>query len=309
MGKRFFQSYRWVLLSMLVTILVLAAAAGYTIGVVSKNQAVSQIDVNIGSVEAYLQKNENQASQLTEELKEDYISKTRTTAMILSEDASFLTDDRTLEELRVTVNADRISVSDDRGNITASTDPSGEGSTVREEFLSHLSDNVYTDVLFLLDSDSPTIVAASTLGESGGLVQITFPAASTVNILQEADLANTASDMPLYASGETAIVQADTLEYISCTDPQKIGQKMAENLFQTRHKSGTLDVKTDDGAAAMLRYQTSGDYVIFATVPYSDIYHMRNVVVGWIAAGGVLMAVVSCLSLRMLLLREEKKEK
>lgn len=76
MGKRFFQSYRWVLLSMLVTILVLAAAAGYTIGVVSKNQAVSQIDVNIGSVEAYLQKNENQASQLTEELKEDYISKT-----------------------------------------------------------------------------------------------------------------------------------------------------------------------------------------------------------------------------------------
>ena len=69
MGKRFFQSYRWVLLSMLVTILVLAAAAGYTIGVVSKNQAVSQIDVNIGSVEAYLQKNENQASQLTEELK------------------------------------------------------------------------------------------------------------------------------------------------------------------------------------------------------------------------------------------------
>lgn len=153
MGKRFFQSYRWVLLSMLVTILVLAAAAGYTIGVVSKNQAVSQIDVNIGSVEAYLQKNENQASQLTEELKEDYISKTRTTAMILSEDASFLTDDRTLEELRVTVNADRISVSDDRGNITASTDPSGEGSTVREEFLSHLSDNVYTDVLFLLDSD------------------------------------------------------------------------------------------------------------------------------------------------------------
>ena len=133
MGKRFFQSYRWVLLSMLVTILVLAAAAGYTIGVVSKNQAVSQIDVNIGSVEAYLQKNENQASQLTEELKEDYISKTRTTAMILSEDASFLTDDRTLEELRVTVNADRISVSDDRGNITASTDPSGEGSTVREE--------------------------------------------------------------------------------------------------------------------------------------------------------------------------------
>ena len=90
---------------------------------------------------------------------------------------------------------------------------------------------------------------------------------------------------------------------------QKIGQKMAENLFQTRHKSGTLDVKTDDGAAAMLRYQTSGDYVIFATVPYSDIYHMRNVVVGWIAAGGVLMAVVSCLSLRMQLLREEKKEK
>ena len=64
------------------------------------------------SIEAYLEKNQNATELLTEEFKEDYSAKTRTIAMLLSQDGSFITDDRTLEELRVTVNADMISISD-----------------------------------------------------------------------------------------------------------------------------------------------------------------------------------------------------
>ena len=148
---------------MAICIAVLACSAGYTVGVVGMNNVIAQIDVNIGSIEAYLEKNQNATELLTEEFKEDYSAKTRTIAMLLSQDSSFITDDRTLEELRVTVNADMISISDHEGNVIASTDPSGAGNSIREEFRSHLTDDVYTDVLFLLDSDTPTIVAASSL--------------------------------------------------------------------------------------------------------------------------------------------------
>ena len=157
MVKRFWKLYRSVILCVAICIAVLACSAGYTVGVVGMNNVIAQIDVNIGSIEAYLEKNQNATELLTEEFKEDYSAKTRTIAMLLSQDSSFITDDRTLEELRVTVNADMISISDHEGNVIASTDPSGAGNSIREEFRSHLTDDVYTDVLFLLDSDTPTI--------------------------------------------------------------------------------------------------------------------------------------------------------
>lgn len=75
---------------MAICIAVLACFAGYTVGVVSMNNVIAQIDVNIGSIEAYLEKNQNATKLLTEEFKEDYSAKTRTIAMLLSQDSSLL---------------------------------------------------------------------------------------------------------------------------------------------------------------------------------------------------------------------------
>ena len=236
-----------MILCVAICIAVLACSAGYTVGVVSMNNVIAQIDVNIGSIEAYLEKNQNATELLTEEFKEDYSAKTRTIAMLLSQDGSFITDDRTLEELRVTVNADMISISDHEGNVIASTDPSGAGNSIREEFRSHLTDDVYTDVLFLLDSDTPTIVAASSLDGGNGLVQITFSADSVVSLLQDADWANIASDMPLYSSGTTAILETDTLKYISCTNTDLIGKTADYDKEQLQRNKGKFDVKDADG--------------------------------------------------------------
>ncbi|WP_444444919.1 hypothetical protein [Ruminococcus sp.] len=431
--------YRWVMLSMAVCIAVLAIAAGYTVGVVSQNNVIAQIDVNIGSIETYLEKNHNATQLLTDEFKEDYSAKTRTIAMLLAQDSSFITDDRTLEELRVTVNADMISVADADGNVVASTDPSGAGTSIREEFRSHLEEDVYTDALFLLDSDTPTIVAASSLDGGHGMVQITFSADSVVSLLQDADLANIASSMPLYSSGTTAILEADTMKYISCTDTDLIGQTadfdkssmkrnkgkisvadadgnvvastdpsgagtsireefrshLEEDVYtdalflldsdtptivaassldgghgmvqitfsadsvvsllqdadlaniassmplyssgttaileadtmkyisctdtdligQTadfdkssmKRNKGKFDVKDADGKTNMVHYQSSGDYIIMATVPYAEVYRVRNIVVGWVIGGGIGILAVTCLALRMELLRQDAK--
>lgn len=54
--KQYFRLYRWVLLSLAVTIAILTVAAGYTVGIVSQNSVIAQIDMNIGSIEAYLEK-------------------------------------------------------------------------------------------------------------------------------------------------------------------------------------------------------------------------------------------------------------
>jgi hypothetical protein len=297
-----------VLCCLILTILVLVIIAGYTVGIVSRNSVIAQIDSNMASMTSYLEKNEDATEQIMEELKEDYSAKTRTIAMLLGQDNSFITDDRTLEELRVTVNAERISVADTDGSIVASTDPSGEGTSVRDEFCSHLTEDVYTDVLFLLDSDTPIIVSASSLDGGNGLVQITFSADSVVSILQDADLSNAAANVPLYAAGTTAVLDTETLEYISCTDTDLIDTVAQYDSASLHNKKVTLDIRDAENNKIMVHSQTSGDYIILAVVPYSEMYHMRNIVVGWVACGGALMLLITCLALRMSLLQEKKSK-
>ncbi len=260
--KQFYNMYRWVLLSLIVAILLLVIVANYTVGIVSKNDVVAQIDVNLATAEDYLSKNEDAANLLFAEYEEDYIAKTRTVAMLLQQEETTEVDEQMLEELRVTVNADRISISDSEGNITASTDLSSEGDTIRTEFQSHLSETVYTDVLFLLESDTPMIVAASTLDNGNGLVQITYPAETVVELLQEADLANFASDVPLYTEGMTALLDADTLCYISCTDTSLIGEAVAYDASLLSEKKGRFDVVDADGEKVMVKYALVCDYLM-----------------------------------------------
>ena len=291
--------YRWVLVSLIIGVFVLASAAYYTVGVVSKNDVIAQIDENIAAAESYLDSNEDAANLLFEEYEEDYIAKTRTIALFLTQTETLEADEQMLEELRVTVNADRISVSDTEGNIIASTDPSGEGDMIREEFQSHLSDTVYTDVLFFLESDEPSIVAASALDNGNGLVQITYPADTVVELLSDADLSNMASDVPLYSSGMTALLDAETLEYISCSDSALQGEVTAyDQTALTESKKGRFDAKDADGESVMIKFQSYGDYIILAAVPYQTIYHIRNVVVGWLVCGGVGLLLVAGLAVR-----------
>lgn len=297
--KRINKIYGWVLLCMAAVIVVLTVFAGYTVGVVNKNSVIVQIDENIGSAESYLKINQDAAELLMEEFEDDYAAKTRTVAMLLSKETSYLSDDQTLEELRVAVNADHISVSDDEGNITASTDLSSEGTSICDEFQSNLTEEVYTEVLFLLESDTPTIVAASSLDGGDGIVQITFPASNVISLLEEVDLSQMASDLPLYTSGITAVLDADTMTYISCTDTSKVGEQISYDTSLFEKNKGRFDVEDFDREEAMLCYQTIGDYLILAIVPYSDIYYTRNVVMGWIAIGGALLLISTGLSLRM----------
>ncbi|MFR6496848.1 MAG: hypothetical protein ACLUOF_11060, partial [Ruminococcus sp.] len=297
--------YRWVMLSMAVCIAVLAIAAGYTVGVVSQNNVIAQIDVNIGSIETYLEKNHNATQLLTDEFKEDYSAKTRTIAMLLAQDSSFITDDRTLEELRVTVNADMISVADADGNVVASTDPSGAGTSfVRSSVTS--GRNVYTDALFLLDSDTPTIVAASSLDGGHGRCRSHFSGFRGLAFAGCRPGKHCVS-MPLYSSGTTAILEADTMKYISSTDTDLIGQTADFDKSSMKRNKGKFDVKDADGKTNMVHYQSSGDYIIMATVPYAEVYRVRNIVVGWVIGGGIGILAVTCLALRMELLRQDAK--
>jgi len=307
--KQIRKLYAWILICLCLTNFVMILVARYTIGIVSKNNVIASIDQNIASAESYLEKNENSASLLMKEFEDEYATKARTAAMFLEQcDADDYLEEQTLEELRVIEDAERISVADADGDIIASSNLSEEGDTLREEFQSHLSDNVYTKVLFLLEDDTPIVVAASSLGSQSCMIQIIFSADMLVSLLKDADLSGFADDIPLYPFGTTALLDAETLEYISCTDASLIGETVVYDENKFKKNKNCFDVITDEGKA-MVKYQKSGDYIILITIPYSDIYQTRNTVIGWLIGCSIVCLCIMALTIRMVILQENKKIK
>lgn len=295
----FLKKFRIVLFSLFCTLVVICVVASYSISIVSVNHVIEHIDENIGTTSNFLNQNGTRYDDLLSDFKEDYSSKTRMIAMILAKDDSYLEDDRTLEELRVTVGAELITVVDGTGEILASTDPSSEENNILDQFLGHLQSNVYTDVKIDTEAEKPVITAASSLDNGNGLVQIVYDGTSAASILEEARIINVSKNIPLYTSGISALLDRDSLKYISCSETDKIGTKCTYDAEKLSEKKGKFDVELEDGSRAMAHYQISGDYIVLAVVPYSEIYHARNLVLGWTISGGVLIMLVTLLGLRM----------
>lgn len=307
--KRFFRMYCWVLCSFFLATVLLTVAAGYTMRVVCFNSAIAEIDRNISRAEGYLSENENSAALLMEEFEAEYTTKVRTTAMLIDEVGIGDGEQQQLEEIRVAVDATRLDVSDEDGNIIARTGSPDDGNALREEFQGHVQDAVYTDVIFELDEDTPIISAASTLTRGLGLVQLIFQGNTAVTLLKEQGLSNFAADVPLYTDGVTSLLNRETLEYVSCSDDEKVGTTCSYSKDRFKNTYGRFQDENDDGQAVLVKYQCSGDYIILAEVTYHTIYHDRNLVVYWLSFGSFFLLCVTALALRMALLRQKRKER
>lgn len=72
---------------------------------------------------------------MMEDLRNEYASKTRVVAMLLEEQKDWSSENETiLEELRVVIDADQISVSNETGILIASTDFSSTGKRAYRAF-------------------------------------------------------------------------------------------------------------------------------------------------------------------------------
>ena len=161
MKKQLLHTYRFVFLCMLIAVVGLCLVAGYSVRVLDQNQVIQQVDTNMEAAKVRLDRDAEASATMMEDLRNEYASKTRVVAMLL-------------EELRVVIDADQISVSNETGILIASTDFSSTGKRAYRAFLSHTTDPVFTDVVFTMQNDKPMILAASALGSGKGLIQVQF---------------------------------------------------------------------------------------------------------------------------------------
>ena len=131
MSRKFYKS---VILSTLICCIVFVFVAFYSTGVVDRSNTRSILEARINQVCEKLDDNIYKSKELTESIYTNYKSKSRVLAMMLSKNKNIMTDETSLEELRMAVGANVISITDSSGIIQFSTNPSAENEKAYEDF-------------------------------------------------------------------------------------------------------------------------------------------------------------------------------
>lgn len=306
MKKQLLHTYHFIFICMLAAIIVLCFVAGYSVRVLDQNRVIQQVDVNMEAAKVRLDRDAEESASLMEDLRNEYASQTRVVAMLLEEQTDLSENETILEELRVVIGAEQISVSNETGILIASTDFSSTGKRVQSPFLSHATDPVFTDVLFTMQNDEPTIIAASALGTGKGLVQVQYSAESMLAQSQEMEVSAIVVDMPFYDTGISAIIDAETGKYVSHTQPERCDTESEYNMDLFSAKKGKFDLMQQH-QRYFIRYQTHDDYILLFSIPYRQMNNARGTVLNWVIATGLILLLVAGLSMRMGYLYLQKK--
>lgn len=287
--------YTKPLLPIAVLIALMLGLAFYAIGVVDRHSCQVLSDARFDRITQQMQENEQEQEIILKEIRSDYLTRARIISMLISNSPQMLKTENSLEELRIAVGCDILSVSDADGVITHTTAQTVAGATIDSAFRAGLSDRVFSDVI-VQSGETTKILAGTARLDDAGVVQLTFEASDLNRVLASTELSTLTQNMNFMKRGTLAIL-GQNAQYLSHTDSTRIGTGSAIEMSRFRADAGKFSA-TVNGIDAYVFYRKIDDYVLVCTVPKSELYARRNTVTGWMTALGAVILALMALQIR-----------
>ncbi|MBQ8687249.1 MAG: hypothetical protein IJ512_01720 [Ruminococcus sp.] len=302
------RAHKFVFLTMVIAYIAICIVSVYAVSVLDRNNVVREIDTNVNAITTYLEQGAETGERIEKEFLDEYRTKTRVVSVMIPDVAALEENESVLEEIRVAVDADVVSVFSHKGDIVASTDTYDGSTSIDSQFMTHLSEKNYNDAVLHADTEQPYVAAAAQLADEGYLLQITYDAASLISLMENASLASVAKNFPLYSEGHTALLDSKSMTYLSHTDQKKIGLECSVDAELFRRNKSKFDTVLS-GDTVMVRYHKHEGYIIAALVSYDDIFQTSYAVLGWMITGGIVILTVTALAMRMATIRSMRAYK
>lgn len=299
--------YRAMILTSLICTLIMGFLVYYSIGVVDRASYKSEASQRLNDICITLENNSRETSEVMEQVYEDYKSKTRVVAMMLSKTPEIMTDESSLEELRMAVGANIISVSDKSGEIQFSTDLSSDKKSICSEFSEDVGNRVFADILVRTSNGETTIIAGASRLDEDGIIQIEFSPDALDELADYTNITSYITGSPLFVSGCTAIIDKTTYRYVSHTNKLLSGSAVQFPKKKFIGEKGWFKSEYG-GSDAMIVYRFSNDdTIVIGIVPYSEIYGRRNSIIKWTLLICVILTITVILSVRQRVLTENQR--
>lgn len=291
------KKYRYLLVPLIVTTIVLSALAFYCSGVVDLNNNKDIIDVRLEKIVQRLKADDEERTTIKNDILSDCEEKSQMVAMMISQNSDQLSYELSLEEIRVMVNADEISISDSNGYIQYSTSTYTKEDTILDRFVPYADDK--TNYARAIIDEYNRVVTVTNRLDDAGAIQLIFSPDSMEQMLKSTDVSMVTSEYPLLRSGFTAIIDVNTYTYLSHTDTMLINtpSQLPKDKFDFDKEKGGFFYSVG-GKKCYIRYIYDGNNIIVGVLPSSEIYRLRNSLTWWVLVSGSLLTLTAFLTIR-----------
>lgn len=296
--------YKYVVIPMAITTIVMLLLALYCSSVVEFNTYDSIIDIRLQKIVERLSADEEERKALQDEIVSDCEEKAQMVSMLISQSSQELSYELSLEEIRIILNADEITIGNSNGNIEYSTSTYDLTDVIPSELIPYVNDKTFTKSFS--DSDGRIVTGTARLDDDG-IIMLTFSSDAMEKMLKSTDISKVTSEYPLLEDGFTAIIDSNTYNYLSHTDLSMVGtpsQLPREKFNLEGGKDGFF--YSISGQKCYVRYLVYDDMVIVGVVPSKEIYRLRNSLAGWLTFLGLVLTITSLLCTRFKMMKYDK---
>lgn len=306
MKKKF--PYLLMTICMAVASAVCTFVSYYSVGVVQRANVKYSIDERIDKMISKIEWGYEKEKESRQKICENYKSRARMTALMVFQNNLNLSDENTLEQLRIAINADEISISDSRGIIEYST-TYYKGEYVQQEFLENISDKNYTDAVITKNSDNEDeIIVATSRMDKSGIIQLLFNAENIEQSTGVFNISDVASGYTVFDSGCMAVIDLNSYTYLSHTNDGFTG-KIVQIPAEEFNGNNFTFYSYYKGEKSIVRYKFyNDDKIILGIVPLSNVYSWRNAVTAWVAIISIILSIVAFLAMRKYIIDENKQD-
>lgn len=298
-----FSKYKGVIIPMVIATIILTLLSFYCSGVVEFNIYKDIVDVRLQKIVERLSTDDDERQALQNEIVSDCEEKAQMVSMLIAQSSQELSYELSLEEIRIILNADEITIGNSNGIIEYSTSTYNPSDTIASEFIPYIKDKTFTKSFS--DSNGRIVTGTARL-DNDGIILLTFSSDAMGKMLKSTDISTVTSEYPLLKNGFTAIINSDTYTYLSHTDLSLVGtpsQLPRSKINLNKQKSGFF--YSISGKKCYIRYLLHDDKIIVGVIPSSEIYRLRNSLSGWILFSGLIFTMVSVLCIRFKMIKIE----
>lgn len=302
--------YRAVGIATIIACAAMAFLSWYAIGVIQKSNTQDMLEYRVNQISETIGDRQTEYDSINRRTYEDYKSKVRALALIFSKNKELLYSETALEELRMIAGAEVITVINANNEIEFTTGSASGTQKIYKEFAPALTGKVFSDVILDKNADKTVIIAGCSRLDENGIIQVEFSAENAEALLKVFDTSQMFNYNSVMKTGCIALIDKETMEYISHTDINMIGKNSLfslENDFSDPEGSANFDGEIN-GKEVMLQYADTPMGIVIAYVPYSEIYETRDDTSKWVIAAAMIISFVVTLTIRNKILRINKKK-
>ncbi len=301
--------YRTLAVVTVVSGLVMALFTWYVVGIVGKYNTMEVLESRVDYISEMLYKKEIRRDSFSYQISDEYKSRARALAIMLSNNTDILNDELQLEELQTAIGADAISLYDENLQLEHTTGTFSGDEKYLKDFEPAITNKLFSSAKLDISRDYPKIVVGCSRIDKAGIIQVEYISENVDRILNLLDISDMFIGVPIMKTGCLALIDNETMNYIAHTNEEMIGKPSHFNLKEDFFgPESFLDCQIN-GEDVLVCFDICNNETVIGYIPYSEIYNTRNDTIIWVVAAALIISCVVTLTIRSKVLHLRKKEK